>query len=104
MAAEQGIPHAQCNLGCVYGSYGASHGVSPDIKEAVRWFEKAAEQGYANAQANLGTAYATGDGVKQNLEAAKYWLRKAAAQGHATAQLSLDMGELAFGDLGRRNH
>ena len=43
--------------------YAKGECVPKDIREAVKWFTKAAEQGYANAQFNLGVAYHNGNGV-----------------------------------------
>ena len=42
------------SLGCMYTD---GEGVKQDIKEAVKWFRKAAEQGYASAQYSLGSMY-----------------------------------------------
>ena len=51
LAAEQGLAHAQNNLGIMYED---GQGVSQDYKTAVKWYRLAAEQGFAPAQHNLG--------------------------------------------------
>ena len=48
--AEQGNADAQAGLGIMYQ---AGHGVAKDVREAVRWYQKAANQGHAKAQARL---------------------------------------------------
>jgi len=57
-----------------------------DLKEAAKWYRKAAEQGDEYAQHNLGFLYRTGQGVLEDDKEAVKWYRKAAEQGHAKAQ------------------
>ena len=83
MAAEQGNPTAQFNLGYFYKN---GLGVEQDYKKAKEWYEKAAEQGNASAQNNLGYLYENGLGVEQDYKKAKEWYEKAAEQENATAQ------------------
>ena len=81
-AAEQGNPSALFMLGyCYYNG----HGVTKDLKEAVKWFEKAAETGMAYAQAVLGNLYYSGDVGKKDTIKAIEWFRKAAEQGLPSA-------------------
>ncbi|KOR29056.1 hypothetical protein TI05_15780, partial [Achromatium sp. WMS3] len=54
---------------------------SPDYKEALKWFRKAAAQGNFYAQRQIGIMYSKGQGVPQNYKKALTWYRKAAAQG-----------------------
>jgi len=56
IAAEQGYPDAQYNLGVMYEN---GQGIAKDEAQAVAWYRKAAEQGFAPAQFNLGVMYAT---------------------------------------------
>ncbi len=51
LAAAQGNPAAQCNLGYLIGQ---GHGTSKDPQKEAALYQKAADQGYANAQFNLG--------------------------------------------------
>ena len=53
-AAEQGLAHAQYNLGVMYEE---GRGVKQDYIKAVEWWQKAAEQGHSYAQNNLGNMY-----------------------------------------------
>lgn len=59
-AADQGIPHAQLQLGLVILE--ADH----DMKAAVPWFKLAAAQGIPMAQTFVGVAYEQGDGARRN--------------------------------------
>jgi TPR repeat protein len=52
LAAEQGLPDAQSNLGAMYGN---GTGVEKDVPESIRWYKKAAKQGHPTAACNLGT-------------------------------------------------
>jgi len=73
-AAEQGVAHAQYNLGIMYDN---GQGVKQNYAEAVKWFRKAAEQGNSGAQFNMGAMYANGNAVMQNGAAAVDWFYKA---------------------------
>jgi len=94
MAAENGDPEAQCNLGNVYY---LGEGTPQDCGEAAKWYRLAAEQGNVAAQNNLGVMYDEGEGVPQDDREAVKWYRKAAEQGNASAQYNLgvmyDLGE-----------
>lgn len=84
--AEAGNPEAQFNLGkCFYNG----DGVEKDLKEAVKWYRKAAEQGNGNAQNNLGFCYRFGYGVEKDYFEAVNWYRKAAEQGNPSGQYNL---------------
>lgn len=85
-AAEQGVAHAQLDLGVRYRN---GDGVPHDTMQTVAWYRKAAEQGYAKAQLYLGGMYDRGEGVPQDGQQAVAWYRKAAEQGHAPAQFCL---------------
>jgi TPR repeat protein len=86
LAAYQGDPVAQTNLGSMYAD---GRGGPQDYKEAVFWYMRAALQGNARAQYNLGAMSAAGRGVPQDYSEALKWFRLAADQGHADAQGSL---------------
>ncbi|MDL2279114.1 sel1 repeat family protein [Desulfovibrio sp. OttesenSCG-928-G11] len=84
-AAEQGCARAQCRLGKKYLRD------SPiNLKEAARWFQKAAEQGDCTAQAHLGAMHYFGENVAKDYGIAASWLKKAAEGGHRGAQNWLD--------------
>lgn len=83
-AAEKGSAEAQYKLGLTYRK---GDGVTQDVAEAIKWFQKAAEQGLADAQHDLGFIHAYGLGVPQNFAEGLKWYRKAAEQNHAAAQL-----------------
>ena len=77
LAADQGTPVAQSNLGPMYQS---GRGVPRSYPEAVMWFRRAADQGDAEAQSNLGVMYSEGQGLPQDYVQAFMWLDIAAAQ------------------------
>ena len=81
--AEAGDATAQHNLGVVYRDGG---GGLKDLKEAVKWFRKAADQGLAVSQYNLGAMYANGQGVGQNNVTAYAWWNIAATDGDPDAK------------------
>jgi uncharacterized protein len=84
--AEAGDAFAQFNLGNMYG-YGEE--VEQDLKEMVKWFQKAANQGFSGAQFNLGGMYWMGNGVEQNFVIAYAWWNIAATNGHQDAKKDL---------------
>ncbi len=77
--AEGGDAEAQGMLGFEYET-------KQDLKEAVKWYRKAAEQGDSSTQVDLGLMYYEGRGVKQDFKEAAKWFRKAAKQGEAFSQ------------------
>ena len=83
LAAEQGDPSAQHNLGYMHAN---GEGVPENDIEAVKWYRLAAEQGHAEAQNNLGTMYQYGEGVPKDYVQAYAWMSIAATQGNANAQ------------------
>lgn len=83
---ERGDVKAQVTLGA---SYESGVGVPQDLKEAAKWYRKAAEQGDPLGQDSLGALYEEGRGVPQNYQEAVKWYRKSAEQGDAGGQFSL---------------
>jgi len=71
LAAEQGHPRAQTQLGMAYQK---GRGVRRDIPESVKWMRKAAEQGHAKAQFELGVYYRDGKGVPRDEVLGLMWL------------------------------
>jgi len=94
LAAEQGEPNAENNLGAMYDN---AFGVPKDMAEAARWYRLSADQGLSTAQFNLAECLLYGNGVNEDEFEAAQWLHKAAAQGHIEA-----LSEL--GDLYRWGH
>jgi TPR repeat protein len=65
LAAKQGFPGAEVNLGTLYYE---GKGVPRDYSQTLYWMRKAADQGDAQGEYNLGVLYAYGRGVPQNLQ------------------------------------
>ncbi len=86
IAADQGIPNAQYNLGVCYEN---GHGVSQSYTKAAKYYKLAADQGLAKAQCNLGICYEYGYGVPQDYIKAVNYYKLAAKQNYAPAQCNL---------------
>ena len=65
------------------------YGISADVVEAVKWYEKAAQQGMDSAQVNLALCYLEGNGIEKNDSSALYWLHQAIHQGNSDAMVNL---------------
>lgn len=77
MLAQDGDAAAQYNLAQFYRQ---GIGVEVDLREARRWYERAANQGHGFAQYALGLMYETGDGGRRDLSQARTWYARAADQ------------------------
>ena len=86
LAAEQGHPGAQFNLGVMFM---IGLGVGCDFAEAARLYQLAAEQGHAEAAHALGIMYEKGLGVERYISDAVQWYIKASKMGNADAQKAL---------------
>ncbi len=75
--AEQGNPEAQFALGTLYRD---GQGVEQDLKQTIKWWEKAAELGYVDAQFALGNIYSGGYGVTRDYVLSYMWFDITAAQ------------------------
>jgi TPR repeat protein len=84
--ADRGNAKAQNALGILYQR---GHGVSQNVKKAIRLYLKAADQGYSKAHHNLGLAYAEGTGVDQDFKKAAQHYLAAAEKGVAKSQVNL---------------
>jgi hypothetical protein len=71
--------------------YEQGDGIKQDLKEALKWYRKAADQGFDQAQFRLGLMYYNGRGVKQNRTEAFKWIVKAAEQGLDEALKTLEV-------------
>ncbi|NGO52133.1 peptidoglycan-binding protein [Allomesorhizobium camelthorni] len=69
--------------------YADGRGVTADMKEAAKWYEKSAELGFAPAQYRIGNLYEKGVGVERDVQKSKTWYQLAAAQGNASAMHNL---------------
>jgi hypothetical protein len=90
-AAERGHSEAQANLGILLAQ--GSKGVTKDMTEALKWFEKAAKQGNPTAQYNAAVCYLHGHGTvpaghKDEVKAMSLY-QVAAENGHPDAQSHL---------------
>ncbi|MEI3420825.1 MAG: hypothetical protein V8R91_07140 [Butyricimonas faecihominis] len=61
------------------------------MREAVKWYRKAALNGDFYAQNNLGLMYKDGEGIAQNYAEAAKWFRKAADQNYDEAYCNLGL-------------
>ena len=86
--AEEGNAEAQTRLGTFLLN---GNGVTKNIEEAIKWYQKAVEQGNAEAQAYLGVCYQNGNGVAQSHSKAVELYRKAAEQGNTIGQNNLGL-------------
>jgi Sel1 repeat-containing protein len=82
--ALQGDPTAENALGLRYAT---GDGVTPNEREAVRWFTKAAEQGNTAAQSKLGSVYFRGRDIPQNFNQAYFWMALARANGDENSKV-----------------
>jgi TPR repeat protein len=71
------------------------------IKEARKWFRKAARRGYPAAQVNLAVLSLAGWGTRPNAGTALYWLHAAAQQGYAPALFDLGIVYMEGCGVGR---
>jgi TIR domain/Sel1 repeat len=101
-AAQGGDSRAQNTLGDFYRD------IRQDVKEALRWYRKAADQGLADAQCNIGHFYSLGVGVEQDYHEAMKWFSKASSQGFAPAQYNIGnhyaSGQGVAQDYGQAHH
>ncbi len=69
--------------------YAAGHGVPRDLKEALKWFRKAASYGCPDAQYKIGLMYDRGLGLRQDYRKAFSWYGKSAKNGFGLAQYKI---------------
>ena len=85
--ADNGNAGAQARIGMIYDS--GCKDLTPDPKEAFRWYSKAAEQDDPYGLGNLGSMYGLGLGVDRNYAEAMKYYRKAADLGNGKAAYNL---------------
>lgn len=86
--ADDGIPHAQNNLGFLFQN---GLGVRRNYNTAIKWYRSAADQGLAEAEHNLGILNYKGHGVAQSFTIARRWFKKAAEKGLADSHYMLGL-------------
>jgi len=107
-SAEISDPAAQFDLGDKYYKESFNHSLSrssrqQSVREAIKWFRKAAGQGHPEAQYILGSLRERGHSflhevIPQDYKKAKEWYRLAANQGNIKAQRRL--GEMYMEGIG----
>lgn len=85
-AASAGNAAAEFQIGVHYTE---GRGVTPDLAEAARWYERAAAKGLVPAQYRLASLYEKGRGVPRDLGKARELYLKAAEAGNAKAMHNL---------------
>ncbi|RKZ70325.1 MAG: sel1 repeat family protein [Gammaproteobacteria bacterium] len=92
-AAREFLPLAEngdhCAMYALGSMYAAGHGVPMDLKEALKWFRKAATYGRPDAQYKIGVMYDRGLGLKQDYRKALSWYGKSAKNGFGLAQYKI---------------
>nr|WP_319515696.1 peptidoglycan-binding protein [uncultured Cohaesibacter sp.] len=96
-AATSGNVLAQFELG---RRFTVGEGVEVDLKQAAKWFEKAANLNMPQAQYSLANLYEKGQGVKKDLQVARLWYQRAAEQGNVKSMHNLAV-LYAEGGLGK---
>ena len=86
LAAQQGLPEAQYQLGCRFAML--RHDAQA-MENAVFWWQKAALAGNVDGASDLGAALLDGNGITRNPGLALRWVQLAADAGHAKAQWNL---------------
>ena len=84
--AKDGNTLAQYNVALLLGK---GLGVAQDLRQAAKWYERAAKGGDDDAKVNLGLMYAAGEGVPRDYAKAAQLYREAAANGNGMAQNNL---------------
>jgi TPR repeat protein len=87
LAAENGDPDAQNNLGEIYES---GRGVEKNPALALQWYERGAASGHGSAQFNAGRMWAIGVSGKSDPAKARVWLVQAENKGIKQARQVLD--------------
>jgi len=85
--AKRGDVAAQFSVATAY-EFGTN--TKKDMKEAFKWYLKAANQSHAPSQYKVGHFYENGLGVAKNVDTAMSWYKKAKANGSDQASKRLD--------------
>ena len=74
--------------------------VSPDMRSAYLWFQKAAKAGNVNAKSNAGVMLCSGVGCKKDIEQGRAWLEESAGAGNVYAAKALhDFFDVPIADV-----
>jgi TPR repeat protein len=84
--AQQGDAAAEFGLGLCYD---LGRGVSPDPRQALDWYLRAARAGLALAEFNAAVMFDSGTAGPRDAAQAGLWYARAAAHGHARAAFDL---------------
>ncbi|WP_377295018.1 peptidoglycan-binding protein [Rhizobium sp. SG2393] len=85
-AARKGDPLAYFEIGARYTD---GRGVTADLAEAAKWYQRAADAGVVPAEYRLANLYEKGTGVARDLDKAKALYEAAANRGNASAMHNL---------------
>lgn len=85
-AALKGDPTAAYEIGVRYAE---GKGVTANLEEAAKWYDRAAQAGVVPAMFRLGTLYEKGTGVKKDAATAQHYYLQAADRGNAKAMHNL---------------
>jgi len=85
-AAASGDAKALFEIGSRYAD---GRGVTSNMGEAAKWYQKSADLGFAPAQYRIGNFYEKGIGVERDVAKAKTWYQLSAEQGNASAMHNL---------------
>jgi len=85
-AAASGDPKALFEVGRRY-----TQGLNgtPELAQALKWYQRSADAKFAPAQYRLGNFYEKGHGVKSDVNKAATWYKRSAEQGNALAMHNL---------------
>jgi hypothetical protein len=84
VSARKGLVAQEKELATAYLT---GNGVSPDVRMAAYWYQRAAESGDPAAQNELGLLYQGGVGVPADPKRAIHWFQLAAASGFIEAKV-----------------
>jgi localization factor PodJL len=85
-AALKGDPTAAYEIGLRFAE---GKGITPNLDEAAKWYDRAAQAGVVLAVFRLGTFYEKGLSVKKDIDIARRYYMQAAERGNAKAMHNL---------------
>lgn len=94
--AIRGNSQSMTNIALIYLN---AKGVSQDVKEAIKWLQRACESSNASAYFNLGVIYERAIGVSEDINKAIEYYKEASILGHSRAQYNLAEIYLKLGEI-----